>query len=386
MSHNIGTMRDGRSSFAFRGDRNDIWHRLGNQHDPAWTVEDWAIHSGLNFRAVKAAAYCNVHGVSDAPARLLPPDGMMRVDSRHFLVRDDNLHVLSPGAVTDKYQIVQPHDVLNWFQQYVAVDSRFQLDTAGALHSGEVIFATAQFNGGFDVAGSQHKARLLMTTTFDGTGSTINRGVMTRVVCNNTLNAALLEKDGGIVRTRHTTRFNPEKVGAELARIAQGFVAYKAMGEAMAEQHLTKEQVSEFFKATLDIDPKAKENELSTRKMNQFSKMIECYQTGTRRENLQPGTAWAALNAVTRYADHERSVKNGDNDASEVRFASSVVDLSGSGLRMKEHAVQLLNDYSDGALLKAVEAATVIAQKVGGSNDKAEFEALLRSPFKPTRG
>lgn len=384
MSHNIGTMSDGRRSFAFRGDRNDIWHRLGNQHDPAWTVEDWAKNSGLNYRAIKLPALVDLSQLG------LPGVGGMRehesVRSRWFVCRDDNGHVLSPGAVTDRYEIVQPSDVLNWFDQYVAVDKRFQLDTAGALHSGELIFATAQFNGAFDVAGSAHKARLLMTTTFDGTGSTINRGCMTRVVCNNTLDAALLEKDGGVVRTRHNTKFDAKAVGAELARIAQGFASYKAMGEAMAEQVLTQAQVSEFFKATLDIDPKAQPSDISKRKMNQFEQLLDCYHLGTRREDLQPNRGWSALQAVTRYADHSRSVKNGNSDATEVRFTTSVVDSTATGARMKSKAVAYLNDLSDGELLRAVETATAVAARVQGSKDAGEFDALLRSPFKPTRG
>jgi phage/plasmid-like protein (TIGR03299 family) len=384
MSHNIGTMRDGRSSFAFRGDRNDIWHRLGNQHDPAWSVDDWAIHSGLNFKAIKAPAFVDLTAIApplNSQGFATFTAGMQRVDSRHFLVRNDTGYILSAGAVTDRYQIVQPRDVLDWFEQYVAVDPRFQLDTAGALHNGEVIFATAQFNGAFDVAGSQHKARLLMTTTFDGTGSTINRGCMTRVVCNNTLDAAMLEKDGGVVRTRHNTKFDAKAVGAELARVAQGFATYKAMGEAMAEQHLSQEQVSAFFKASLDIDTKAKPDEISKRKMNQFEQLVNCYHIGVRRENLEPNTAWSALNAVTRYADHERSVKNGDNDATEVRFASSVVDSTGAGARMKTQAVRYLDEMSDGALLKAVSAATQAAPPSGSD----ELSDWLKQPFRPTR-
>jgi phage/plasmid-like protein (TIGR03299 family) len=387
MSHNIGTLRDGRSSFAFRGDRNDIWHRLGNQHDPAWSTDDWAKHSGLDFEAIKGQAYVDIEalGLRDYTGQSHNGFiGMKKVESRHFLVRNDNGYVLSPGAITDRYQIVQPREVLNWFEQYVAVDPRFQLDTAGALHGGELIFATAQFNGDLDVVGSKHKARLLMTTTFDGTGSTINRGCMTRVVCNNTLNAAMLEKDGGIVRTRHNTEFNPKAVGAELARIAQGFATYKAMGEAMAQQHLSKADVSNFFKCALDIDLKETWEKVSTRKKNQFEKMFDCYHVGVRRENLEPDTGWSALQAVTRFADHERSVKNGSDNAEEVRFSSSVIDSTGNGALMKQKAVFLLNDLSDGALLRAVEAATVVAKKT--VSDKDDFADLLKAPFKPSRG
>jgi phage/plasmid-like protein (TIGR03299 family) len=368
MSDNIGTMRDGRASFAFRGDRNDIWHRKGNQHDPSWSVDDWARNSGLNFEAVKVPAYADLSGIPGMSYGA----GMHRVDTRHFIARSDNGHILSPQAVTDRYQVVQPREVLDWFQQYVAVDPRFQLDTAGALHSGEVIFATAVFNGETDVAGSKHKMRLLMTTTFDGSGATINRGCTTRTVCNNTLDVALLEKEGGVVRTRHNTKFNAAEVGKELATIAAGFAKFKAMGEAMAATHFNEPDVSAFFKLTLDIDLKAERKDISTRKMNQFEELVRCYRVGTRQENLQPATAWSMLQAVTRYADHNKSVR-GDSPE-DTRFASSVVDRSGSGALMKSKAVLLLDEMSDHKLLAAVANAT---------SSESDVSAILKQSFRP---
>lgn len=56
MSHNIDIV-NGRATFAFRGGRKDIWHRLGNQHDDSWTVDDWARNSGLDWQATKEPAH-----------------------------------------------------------------------------------------------------------------------------------------------------------------------------------------------------------------------------------------------------------------------------------------------------------------------------------------
>jgi phage/plasmid-like protein (TIGR03299 family) len=373
MSHNIGTMADGRSSMAFRGSRDDIWHRLGNQHQDGWTVDDWAKNSGLDWEAHKCPAFVQT---------LLPNLDMIRVPERHFICRADNGHVLSPGAVTDRYQIVQPRAVLDWFEQYVAVDPRFQLDVAGSLHGGEMIWATAVFNGDQKVAGEDHKARLLMSTTFDGSGATINRGCVTRVVCNNTLDAALAEKIPTTVRTRHNAKFYPVEVGKELATIVQSFDRFKAMGDALAAVHFTDVDVSRFFKLTLDIDPKDKPEEISTRKRNQFDQMVQAYQVGTRREGLDPRTGWAMLNAVTRYADHDRSVRGSDGTPNSLvtqRFGSAVLDSSGSGALMKAHAVQLLDDMTDGDLLRKVSNATAQYRSMDDVTD------ILKQPLRTSR-
>ena len=366
MAHNID-QSTGKASIAFRGDRSSIWHRMGQQHQDGWTVADWAKNAGLDWTACKVPALADLTGLTlTSGGNVFPAHCPVKVEHDRYIVRSDNGHVL--GHCSDRYQPVQPKDVLDWFERYCAVDPRFQLDVAGSLKKGEIIWATATFkpNGSeISVAGDAHTARLLMTTTFDGTGSTINRATMTRVVCNNTLDAALADKQKSIVRTRHSTRFDAARVGAELATIAKGFEAYKAMGEAMAAYPLTPDIVSKLFKHVLEIPFEAKKDEISTRKMNQFSDLSRAF-TQSRNERSEPqnqASAWTALNAVTRYADHDRSTR-GDGDAAERRFGSSVVDLGGSGQALKTRAVE----YLEG-----------IGVDWRGGDDMA---AILKLPFK----
>jgi len=327
MAHNID-MTNGRANIAFLGSRMDVWHRLGQEMQPGMTTADWSRAAGLDWTAVKVPALAALEGAQfdhiDAGHRFRP------VEQRNFLVRSDNGQPL--GYVSDRYQPVQPAEVLEWFDRYISVDDRFALDVAGSLRNGEIIWATATYRDPLDVAGDKHVARILMTTTYDGTGSTINQGTMTRVVCNNTLNVALAEKNA-VVRTRHSTKFDAGRVGRELAQIANGFAAYKAMGDAMAQVEMSREQVSDFFKQVLDIPFDAREADISTRKANQFKAVVSAYRTSVQ-EGAPANSAWAALNAITRYVDHDRT---GGTD--EAKFSSSQF---GSGAQMKALAVDLL--------------------------------------------
>src|SRR5258706_4170082 len=234
MSHNFDTS-NGQSNIAFLGSRDDIWHRLGQEMKPGMSMDDWRVKSGLNWTAENVPAFAETER------------GPARADGWRFIVRSDTNHVL--GCVSDRYKVVQPREVLDWFEQYISVDDRFQLDIAGSLKGGETILATARLNGPIAVAGDEHVARLLMTTSFDTSMPTINRATMVRVVCNNTLDCALADKQKSLVRTRHSSRFDAARVGAELARIAEGFEAYRKMGDAMAQVHLSKEHVAKLFKA-----------------------------------------------------------------------------------------------------------------------------------------
>lgn len=377
MSHNITIRADGRATMAFRGDRADIWHRLGNQHQDSWTIADWADNSDLAWQAHKMPALVDLSTLKLSPSNAWE---RMRVANRWFVCRGDNGNVLSEGTVTDQYQIAQPAQILEFFQQYVSVDPRFQLDTAMSLKGGQLIAVTATFQDQ-TVAGEKHKARLLCTTAFDGTGATLARGLMTRVVCNNTLDAGIAEKDKSVIRVRHSTKFDPKVAGAQLATIVQAFDKYRAMGEAMAKWHTTQTDVSKFFKLTLDIPTDAKREDISTAKFNQFEKMVDCYQIGVRREGLEANSGWAMLQGVTRYVDHEKTVRGSDGTQRgdhETRLLSA--NFGGSGAVMKQKAIEYLNDMSDGALLKAV--ASVTAQSTATRRQNDDVAAILAQPLR----
>jgi phage/plasmid-like protein (TIGR03299 family) len=327
MAHNID-MTNGRANIAFAGARADIWHRLGQQMQPGQSIDDWAREAGLNWEAIKVPAIASLSGSQFD--HIEPAKRFREVEDRNFVVRSDNGHPL--GYVSDRYQPVQPREVLDWFDRYIAVDDRFKLDVAGSLKNGEIIWATATFNGDMKVGGDNHVARLLMTTTFDGTGSTINKGTMIRTVCNNTLDMALADKSATI-RTRHNTKFDAAKVGRELAAIAKGFEQYKAIGDAMANVEMSGEQVSKFFKEILDIPFDAKRDDISARKSNQFSALSNAYKTSIK-EGAPANSVWAALQALTRYVDHDRTSGSDESKCLSSQF--------GSGAQLKEQAMGLL--------------------------------------------
>jgi phage/plasmid-like protein (TIGR03299 family) len=331
MSDNITRSATGQDDFAFIGNRGAIWHRKGQEMKPDATEEEWRKAAGLDWEAVKVDAYADLRS-----PRWPTLDGMVKAPARKFVVRSDTGAMLGDNLVSDRYVPHQPAELDNWFKRYISVDERFQRDTMGSLSGGSTIFMTAKFNGDLTVAGDRHVARLLMTTTFDGTGATINQATMVRVVCNNTLTAAMYDKKA-VVRTRHNTRFDPVRVGNELAQIAQGFAQYKAMGDAMASVALSIRQVSDFFKQCLEIPFNAKEDDISTRKMNQFRALGRAHRATQAERNSSSIDAWTALNAITRWVDHDRTSENGDGGQKQLISAQF-----GSGAAIKERAVALL--------------------------------------------
>lgn len=341
MAHNIEN-RNGVYSFAFTGERSEIWHRLGQELDASATREEWLRAAGMTYHVEKVPAIASLSG--DAFNHLAPEDRFVETDKK-FLARQDNGHIL--GIAGDGYQVVQPADVWNWFEQYITVDDRFHIDAAGVLGSGERLWITARFNGSLDVAGDRHLARLLMSTSFDASQATRNEATMTRAVCANTLRAAHMSAKA-LVKTRHNTRFDGAQVAKELGQIAQSFAEFKAMGDAMAAQSMTRDSVQSFFATLLGVAPDAKASEISTRTKNIAHDLASSYRRTQHERNTQRDDVWTALQAVTRYVDHDRTVRNAP-DETVGRFDSGTF---GSGDAMKGKAMALLLPLVDPSLFR----------------------------------
>jgi len=343
-------MSNGRANIAYLGSRSDVWHGLGQEMRPGMSMDEWIVASGLDWEAIKvpsAADFSHVPGLQAL--------GHVLTDQFH-IARSDTAAILSRGTVTGSYIPHQPRELLASFEEYISADPRFALDTAMSLKDGSLIVVTAKFQDDVTVAGDKHVMRLLLSTTFDATQATRGAGIANRVVCNNTYQQAM-RGNKAVVSIRHNSRFNRERAMAELQAVVEGFDQYKAMGDAMAKVQLSKEEISKFFKVCLDIPVEAGRVDVSTRKKNQFKDLVHAYRV-TAEEGTEPGTAWSAFNAITRYVDHDRGVRSNGNET-ESRFLAAQF---GSGAAMKETAVQYLLEthMSDVDLVKAAVASTSV--------------------------
>lgn len=329
MAHNIDFSND-RANIAYLGSRNDVWHKLGQEMKPGQSIEEWARQAGLDWTAILVPLNADLSGAQFSHLSASAREGL--VDNRRGIVRNDTGAVLGIGS--DGYQPHQPVEVLDFFKRQIEVDPRFQLDVAGSLSGGAKIWATAKFNGDINIAGDRHIARVLMTTTFDATGASLNKMVTTRAVCANTIAAAFGEA-GGVVRTTHRSKFDAARVAKELAALAQGVEKYKEVGDALAANEMGREEVSKFFKEILDIPFEAKKDDISSRKLNQFEALNQAYKTTVAERNGDRDNAFVALQAVTRWTDHDRSAKD-----ETARFASA--NFGGGGERIKQQAIGLL--------------------------------------------
>lgn len=281
MAHEID-MTTGRASFAYTGQAP--WHGLGKELPEGTDLDAWAEAAGMNF-TIKAAKALFV-GEQKQTGQL---------KGRRILYRDDTNAGLS--IVSDKFQIVQPREVLEFFETYT--NGLAQMETAGVLFQGQKFFALAKINDvdPVDLGGDRTQPYLLLSSSCDGTMATRAQLTSVRVVCNNTLSIASRVK-GNDVKVRHSTAFDISSVQMQMEEIRGDFKAFGDTLRALADVRVTVDQAEEFLLALSKND--------TGKLASGEAKILQLFAgagIGSALESAKE-TAYGLSQAVTEYYDH----------------------------------------------------------------------------------
>lgn len=328
MAHNLNiNPTNGKAAFA-SGNNQVAWHNLGQVVEGAMTAE----------QAIKLALLDYEVGLK--PATIDVDKNFSIVVPNNFVTyrKDTNMPF---GVVGNRYKIVQNNEAFNFFDAIVGGDMAMY-ETAGALGNGERIFVSAKMPDFIRIAGTDDltEVYVLLTSSHDGSGSIIAAVTPVRVVCQNTLNAALGNTISRVA-IRHTTNAKKKLEEAhKLMGISHKFVEeLNECFNVLAKKKITDEQVrsliEELFKSGKKEEVEGDENKEkeSTRILNIRNKVWEGYQEGVGQSSII-GTAWGAYNGITHYLDHTQSYKSGD-----VKFDSI---MSGAGYKVATNALNLL--------------------------------------------
>lgn len=164
------------------------WHGLGVQVPWLMTTEEALLAANLDWQ------------VSKIP--LLSSYDLSTVSGHYLTVRSDTMAQL--GVVRTRYQPVSNREAFEFFDIALGT-GQGQIDTAGALGRGERVWMMAKMPETMEVVpGDPVERYLLVSTSHDGSNARAVVFTNIRVVCANTLNAAL-RYCSNKVSIRHTT-------------------------------------------------------------------------------------------------------------------------------------------------------------------------------------
>jgi len=303
------------------------WHGLGKPMAAGQPVNDkWRIESGFNWDAELRQVYYS----KKINGRNVPT----AIKGRFTLVRDDTQESL--GVVSDRYKIVQPKEVLEFYRDLVA-DNGFEMETAGCLDGGRKIWALAKTGKNTRIMGQdQVGGYVLLATSYDGKMATIAKLTTVRVVCWNTLSASLNEDGQTQVSVGHNAVFNERNVKMQLGLIDGAWDNFVDNANILAQTKFTPAASLEFINRV--IGDNAAKMDKKTGKVvasKQTEKLIHLAHNGKGQDyRAANGTYWGLVNAVTEYYDHHAKGKQ-DNRMNSAWFGR------GDNIKQKAFSVAL---------------------------------------------
>lgn len=357
MSHELTIREDGFVEMAFL-EGVQRWHGLGNELKPGATIEEWKKAAGMDHTLLKAFVR-----YPTSRANVNDPESWKASDSNVVIFRGDNFAEM--GVVSKKFQLVQPGAVFDFFVDLVAAaneesseDSRVSLSTAGTIFEGREYWVMATIGKDAFVADKRDrvKANLLLSTACDGTRATEARNCMETVVCRNTLRAAQSEGKTGVVRVTHRSKFEPQKVKAELG-IASAISTFDSMVKRMREMASTPMSQDLMLLATCgllnpgyaELDQKEQEKIVRSKPVDTIARLVIDNQQIAADYEGRHGTPYAWLNAVTEYVDHHARAKSDSHRMAAAFF--------GKGSDLKERAYEMAGTVTDNVRASGSNAA-----------------------------
>lgn len=333
MAHMID-MTTGQAAMAYVGETP--WHGLGQALTPGASIDEWTRQAGLGYTVLESPVLYNSPAASE----------LQSWPNRKVLHRSDTGAPLA--VVSDGYQTVQPAEIMDFFRKLADVGG-FEMETAGALSDGRRVWALARVGEAAPVVdGDLVKPYLLLGTSYDGTMATVAKFTAIRVVCNNTITAAVggysngapvkgeAELDKGYlksaVRVLHSEKFNPESVRLQLGIVANAWESFLVNSRQLANVPMNAEQADEFVAELLKPWHKSAIDITEARAFKRIRELFNGQAIGAGIPGVA-GTRWAMLNAVTELVDHERG-----------RSANTRMESAwfGTGAALKARAVELL--------------------------------------------
>ena len=330
MAHELTTNEKGETEFFSAVTKG--WHKLGQTSDRQLTAEEALKESRLDWTVEQVPVYHEAQGE------------MIEVPDQYCVRRTDNYKALS--IMTKRYQVIQNHETFSFADDIIG-SGRAVWDTAGSISGGRVVFMQVELPGRLFLKSNpddQTVKKVLFVNSHDGSKALMGMITPVRVVCQNTLNAALGSKSNQF-KVYHRKNFQSRKdEAAKVLGLASAFYDdLQLVMDTLAEQKVTHTYVEGFVNALMP----ATKDEVSTRTENRRNQITNLFQNGKGNNGE---TKWDLFNAVTEYVDHhsvgrvtetrlDRSDALADIE-SEARFERAIL---GSGATLKQKALALLS-------------------------------------------
>jgi len=289
------------------------WHGLGVVLDEYPTSIDEALdRAGLGWKVthgdvlvVKAPERTDDSG-NEHPAELIRAHGFKAN------LREDTGDVL--GIVSDEYEVVDNRDAFRFLDALIGSELHFE--TAGSLWGGRRVWVLARLPEYVELGGDQSATYIYVANSHDGSLAVTAAATPIRIVCANTLGAALRQTEHGASAQR-TFRFRHigdlQAKFTEARQVLGMTINYEKQFKVLADR-LAREPIRErTFERRILRHLWVIDEDMGQRARKHRERTIENVLAIFRGRGIagdttgnSPGTKWAAFNAIAEHLDYGR--------------------------------------------------------------------------------
>jgi phage/plasmid-like protein (TIGR03299 family) len=289
------------------------WHGLGVVLDACPGSIDEALQSaGLGWQVthgdvlvVKTAAWTDAVGATH-PAELIPATGFKAN------VRADTGAVL--GIVSADYEVVDNRAAFQFLDALIGSDLHFE--TAGSLWGGRRVWVLARLPEYIELGGDRSATYLYVANSHDGSMAVTAAVTPIRIVCANTLGAALRRAEHGVgaqrtFRFRHTGNLSTKF--AEARQVLGLTVDYerqfKTLADRLAREPISRRALEHRVLRHLWVVDEELGTAARAHRERTIGRVLDVFSgrgsAGDTTGN-SPGSKWVAYNAIAEHLDHGR--------------------------------------------------------------------------------
>lgn len=314
------------------------WHGLGTRVEKALTWAEAIEVAGLDWTVQKSPVLYRVPSDFESSG-----NEAAVFKGRSVTWREDTGAAI--GIVSDDYTIVQNKDAGRILDSVVG-EAGAHYHTAGYLGNGSKVWMLIKLPGFLKVLKDDIVEKyLLCANGHDGLMSFWILETPIRVVCQNTLMAAIQQSSKHRFRAVHSKEMNldAKTIREKMGYASEKFNVLEQAYQKMARTNLKSGRERDYFKEALSWPRKQAtysknvteldDDKASTRMKNRLQDLLDLFEGGKGTEiKGVKGTVWGAYNAVAEYSDYFVSKDN-------QKRANST--LFGSGAQMKDRAYSL---------------------------------------------
>jgi phage/plasmid-like protein (TIGR03299 family) len=318
MAHNLN-FSNGKWSLAYRGERP--WHSLGTHVDQAMTAEQAIQLGGLDYTVEKRPLF--VPSTEEG--------AYVEVPGHFSTFRTDTNQPL--GVVKGRYSIIQNKDAFGFFDSIVDRGEAI-FETAGALGKGERIFITAKLPEDMLVRGERVEKYIVLTNSHDGTTTIIAGFTNIRVICRNTLTAALKSLDNRVSIPHTASAESKLKQASQVMGIASKYMnEVNQIFENMTHKKLSDLEIKNYIEQAMRNESNATKDttEMSSRLKNTVDEIYSfavCHDT--QKTEAAYRTLWGAYNAISGYYTHVKGYSDAGTRMKDMMYGTAESKMSKS--------------------------------------------------------